>query len=81
VRQIQVQRRPPRRADSEPPRAEYHDRPSAGPGGSREGDHSTEPSALPERLRAGREAAGLASALAEGVPIRTLAGAWLVRKV
>ena len=25
VRQIQVQRRPPRRADSEPPRAEYHD--------------------------------------------------------
>jgi hypothetical protein len=25
VRQIQVQRRLPRRADSEPPRAEYHD--------------------------------------------------------
>ncbi len=25
MRQIQVQRRPPRRADSEPPRAEYHD--------------------------------------------------------
>ena len=25
VRQIQVQRRPPRRADGEPPRAEYHD--------------------------------------------------------
>ena len=32
--------------------------------------------------QAGRERAwALASALAEGVPIRTLAGAWLVRKV
>ncbi len=44
-------------------------------------DLSTDTSALPERLRAGCEVAGLASALAEGVPIRTLAGAWLVRKV
>ena len=45
------------------------------------GDPSTDTSVLPERLRAGREVAGLASALAEGVPIRTLADAWLVRKV